>query len=858
MSAFMTIAISSASRSLLGQTLGKVKLLKAATLTTSDQKTVNCILITLTDYGVLYSYPDNVPAALFQSFYTDLCQCIPQLELVGLPSSTSVGPTTTGLVSGGYTIRRNPALSTDDSSTIVNCVLTTLVENESLLGQQNFVPTALVRNFVQSVASCLPGVEIVTTGTSQTSSTGSSSSVTLPSGSSTISATSSVSPDSRHCTDKILTDPNVPTYMEKCEYAGCVAARDKGVQQWRDYEKQGKPGGGVFVLRLANSWNGPADFYCDVDSTKCPGENCEDVANPGAWLVQREISAFTAYHTQIYDFLFSTAFLTDTQLSLFSKAIATVPIEDNLWAKIAVAVSKSHDPLRQGADMQKVAGLFGGQILGAIVRSSIFKLNAVAAAANGEYITQSKLFASNIALSGANIGVNLNSPAAQADITGDLSAILGSFFNSTRDAIKTYVQTIFDGTDKSIDEFNTQIGSGVWANPNLFPELAQQDLQTNISTIYYMVLVVPAWQLRQLNPIILYEDKECDPFDKILPLYNGDIMDARTCYDGKTFYIVDYNGHYDIKETTAGGVVLWDFRYTTKALIGIETLDGKTWGVLHHDTLVRSSWDGFKANNFKQPYTAKPLFSEGNTTDDPLSPFGSGYETPGLVNMTVCKITDLYRPVVFTPPNVDFKSSPCPVIPSGYSFDGPGGQETVSSNVVTQTQEPEYCLRTLDALDRRWRSSSRENRNREYGRSLTDTEGTVHLPVTWKLTPTSHGPDPPACEFVIDNARGREEESDSFRLQQVALAVVGVLRDCFGGGGGGGGGGRTGRAYPSLRENVFVEVRYRRFGDGVEEGVGVDGGDEEGGAGFEVGNFTLVEAPGSGEDVVAVGSEATS
>ena len=100
-----------------------------------------------------------------------------------------------------------------------------------------------------------------------------------------------------------------------------------------------------------------------------------------------------------------------------------------------------------------------------------------------------------------------NTRTAQEDITSNLLSLLGLFANQTRLSIKGYVNSVFlgtmDGPEPSIKEFNRQIGSGVWADTNLLPQLQELNLQTEIATIYYGVLTIPAWYLRELRPLIL-------------------------------------------------------------------------------------------------------------------------------------------------------------------------------------------------------------------------------------------------------------------------------------------------------------------------------------------------------------------
>ena len=198
------------------------------------------------------------------------------------------------------------------------------------------------------------------------------------------------------CDDPVLTDPNIPSYPVKCEDADCQGVKKNALEQWQAYQDCGSYGNGSFLDRVAYSIGPSQGMYCTTEgSDTCESGDCTHNYNsPGGWLLAREIVGFTAYHRTISDYLFYTAFITDTAISTFSSTIAKVETTDTLWEKIGTAI----------------AGLFGGQLLGVIVRKVLFGIAEKSAAANAEYVTQSKLFSSNIALSGTNIGVNLIVP----------------------------------------------------------------------------------------------------------------------------------------------------------------------------------------------------------------------------------------------------------------------------------------------------------------------------------------------------------------------------------------------------------------------------------------------------------------
>lgn len=115
---------------------------------------------------------------------------------------------------------------------------------------------------------------------------------------------------------------------------------------------------------------------------------------PGAWLLALEVDAFTQFYRSIFEGFDYNFGITTNLAGEFCDTFAPITETNTLWAKILIAL----------------AGAFGGQILGAILRKTLLLAAAKWAGENPELITQSKLFASNIAIAGGNIGVNLDVP----------------------------------------------------------------------------------------------------------------------------------------------------------------------------------------------------------------------------------------------------------------------------------------------------------------------------------------------------------------------------------------------------------------------------------------------------------------
>ena len=111
-------------------------------------------------------------------------------------------------------------------------------------------------------------------------------------------------------------------------------------------------------------------------------------------MLTREVIQFTQFYRTIHQG-FANNFATTLGLcSAFGKTFSPVDDTSTLWQKVLIAI----------------AGLFGGQIIASIFRKILFFTVSELAAANAEYITQLKLFTSNVASGGATIGINLDVP----------------------------------------------------------------------------------------------------------------------------------------------------------------------------------------------------------------------------------------------------------------------------------------------------------------------------------------------------------------------------------------------------------------------------------------------------------------
>ena len=204
------------------------------------------------------------------------------------------------------------------------------------------------------------------------------------------------------CTAPILADLTVP-FIEKCAFADCQGVKANALAQWQAYPTDGD----LSFLDIVGASLGPvgdAGWYCaaQYEDTCSSSAVCTDVTWgtervydwPGAWLLALEIDAFTQFYRTIFEGFDYNFGITTPLAGEFCLTFAPVTETSTLWTKIFIAL----------------AGAFGGQILGIILRKTLLLAAERWALANPELITQSKLFASNLAIAGGNMGVNLDVP----------------------------------------------------------------------------------------------------------------------------------------------------------------------------------------------------------------------------------------------------------------------------------------------------------------------------------------------------------------------------------------------------------------------------------------------------------------
>lgn len=89
----------------------------------------------------------------------------------------------------------------------------------------------------------------------------------------------------------------------------------------------------------------------------------------------------------------------------------------------------------------------------------------------------------------------------EASITGDLQQYLTDYFEYAKTAIELYVSQMFSGNNTT--QFENTFGTGVWAWPAILPALNDTTFDTEISTVYFSVLAVAAWTVKELNPVLM-------------------------------------------------------------------------------------------------------------------------------------------------------------------------------------------------------------------------------------------------------------------------------------------------------------------------------------------------------------------
>lgn len=183
--------------------------------------------------------------------------------------------------------------------------------------------------------------------------------------------------------------------MTKCAYVNCQEIKANAITYWQDFQKTGETG--TFLDQFAYYMGPTNGMDCDAEYSLLDCTDAGDCTSynwPGGWLLMREVIQFTQFYRMIYQGFANNYATTLGLCANFGTTFAPVDDASTLWQKILIAI----------------AGLFGGQIVASIFRKILFYTIGELAEANGEYITQLKLFTSNVAAGGAGIGINLDIP----------------------------------------------------------------------------------------------------------------------------------------------------------------------------------------------------------------------------------------------------------------------------------------------------------------------------------------------------------------------------------------------------------------------------------------------------------------
>lgn len=108
-----------------------------------------------------------------------------------------------------------------------------------------------------------------------------------------------------------------------------------------------------------------------------------------------------------------------------------------------------------------------------------------------------------------NRQLTLNSPT-ELNVETPIQAILASYQEGVTSAIGSYVNDTFSGIynetsngTEGIQNFNTQFGTGVWADPWVLSNEANVDFNTDILTVFFGMTLTSAWQLRGYAPVLM-------------------------------------------------------------------------------------------------------------------------------------------------------------------------------------------------------------------------------------------------------------------------------------------------------------------------------------------------------------------
>ena len=388
-----------------------------------------------------------------------------------------------------------------------------------------------------------------------------------------------------------------------------------------------------FVGSAFNLWGfgdapnrGLVDDGCDFSSLECgdhttPGTH---IPTPGAWLIAKSIYHIHSYWLNVYDAMDAAKGDLANSMSDYVNTFAPGKPEENL-------VDKIFDGLTEA-----IFNAILSEVLGPGLEKLLSNLGEKAAGAITDHVVDS-------AKDMVSEGLASGELPTQADKRNTLVGTLQTIVDSQKNTLSTYITNLLAGRVDTLSNLHDQISDGHWVVDQLQQSGSDLFSLSTATTGAFAALLAPAaWELNQLQPILLVEQKQCDGGEPLSIMDSDATHAGGSCIiDDVTLFLVGFDNHQCQTNSFPGGVPHTDNVPCTegvfKKLPGIDQT--QAFG-FDKDGIVLSVYNQWLLNGQQNnaQFSPNSTITDGSGNDGPY-PLSAGINTPGLFpSIPVCDI----------------------------------------------------------------------------------------------------------------------------------------------------------------------------------------------------------------------------
>ncbi|XXH02567.1 hypothetical protein Hte_008944 [Hypoxylon texense] len=337
----------------------------------------------------------------------------------------------------------------------------------------------------------------------------------------------------------------------------------------------------TFPEYVSNYFHGPEGMNCGktAANTGCESNSeCSDVNHPAGYFI---LNSFVTIHGFLYN-AYSACYTAETDMQ------SSIDVFSSTFAEI-------DDPTTAIDDILTVLGL-----MFALAMSPLWNKFWKDAISKSAWLAVAKDATNNIVSNGITLLKANDIWAVEDNNKALLSYYMGRMVKTTATALSDTNKDLFNGSASSVADLYRVMDNGKLMESTFTS--GDLDAQNALENSLYSVLIPYAWSLsnENLHPVVIDTGYDCSD---TYPSYFHDYIAKDTakatavCYNDALYYLldarncnIDCNRVYPQGSTTCAPTKFYE-------PVGIDKLDGSTWGGITVENLTIAAVNGFTNNN---------------------------------------------------------------------------------------------------------------------------------------------------------------------------------------------------------------------------------------------------------------------